>query len=463
MIQGDANSLVAQVQSNSVSAMNLAIIVSSSIVGAVLLTSAIAFCIFRHRRNHRRRRERERVRDSPRSDSDRMDEKMAYEKPIAVQGVPPDATPSDARFNPFSGGTYPMDKLRLPGSPPPFTDRKDASGAVGLATSDYSDLEKRKSAANAAASQGQGNAPDVFGVGAQSFRLQKPPDVQRAETVRIIRVSSKKQMRKDERPIALSTPPVPTRRRPPLSKEILSPAANQPSPASLGQPTPAPPATQQPLRPPPPVYAAMQPPPTPPPAQPLPTPPPTVAPRHMSQTVRYSVASSLADEEAGGQPPLSSPKRTTTTGTIPRSTSRGGSEPEGDLAAVPARGPSLKSALGNQGMGPQSRPTSRGRSASTSRKRGGETSRSRDREDGEARRPTLPTSTIPPAELPAMPAVPAVPETSSQPRTPKSGPAFATFPTIRPSPPNPPRPSSSKRMTMRPGVGTAGPEAGARS
>lgn len=450
LIQGDANSLVAQVQSNSVSAMNLAIIVSASIVGAVLLTSAIAFCIFRYRRRHRRRRERERERESPRSDSARMGERMGYEKPIAVQGVPPEATPSGARFNPFSGGTYPMDKLKLPGSPPPFADEKDASGAVGLATSDYSDLEKRRSAAKAAESQRQVNAPDVFGVGAQSFRLQKPPDVQRAETVRIIRVSSKKQMRKDERPITLSTPPVPTRRRPPLNKEVLSPAASDAPPAGLGQPTQAPPAPEA-LQPPPPVYA-MQPPPTPPPSQPLPTPPPMVAPRHMSQSVRYSVASSLADGEPSERPPSSSPKRMTMTTTAmmdappPRAASRDGNESE--PSAVPARGPSLKSALASQGMGPQSRPTSRGRSASTSRKRGGDRSRSRSRSrsrvdgGGEARRPPLPTA---------------------QPRTPKAGPAFATFPTIRPTPPNAPRPSSSKRMTMRPGVGTAGPDTGARS
>lgn len=185
--QGDANNLVAQVQSNSISAQNLAIIVAVSVVGSVIVTAIVAFLIIRCRRRGRRNRE------APPSSS-RMgltDEKSAaYDdgRPIAVLGVPPSAGP-------------PSDKLKLPGFTP-FTAKKEAFGNVGLATSDYEGGQVRTQTAN---------KPDVYGVGSESFRLQKPPSVGRAETVRIIRVSSRKkdEQQKQQQSEAENEPPSP--------------------------------------------------------------------------------------------------------------------------------------------------------------------------------------------------------------------------------------------------------------
>ncbi|KAK8078160.1 hypothetical protein PG996_004330 [Apiospora saccharicola] len=149
--QGDANNLVAQVQSNSISAQNLAIIVTVSVVGSVIVTAIIAFLIIRCRRRGRKNREA----PLPSSRMGLVDEKSAG------------------------------DNLKLPGFTP-FTAKKEAFNNVGLATSDSDGGQIRTQTAN---------KPDVYGVGSESFRLQKPPSVGRAETVRIIRVNSRK---KDE-------------------------------------------------------------------------------------------------------------------------------------------------------------------------------------------------------------------------------------------------------------------------
>ncbi|KAK8025132.1 hypothetical protein PG990_002955 [Apiospora arundinis] len=194
-IRGDANNLVAQVQSNSISAQNLAIIVSVSVVGSVIVTAIIAFFVMRCRRKGRKNRE------AAQGNMSLADEKtLPYDdsKPIAVQGIPPTAEPtSDARFDPKTGGTYPMDKLKLPGFSP-FTAKKEAFSNVGMATSDYGEGKIRKQTIK--------NDPDVYGVSSQSFRLQKPPSVSRAETVRIIRVNSRKK-EEQEQPKAEDKPP----------------------------------------------------------------------------------------------------------------------------------------------------------------------------------------------------------------------------------------------------------------
>ncbi|KAK7978285.1 hypothetical protein PG988_005775 [Apiospora saccharicola] len=166
-VRGDANNLVAQVQSNSISAQNLAIIVTVSVVGSVIVTAIIAFLIIRCRRRGRKNREA----PLPSSRMGLVDEKSAGyddERPVAVQGRRP-----------------PSDNLKLPGFTP-FTAKKEAFNNVGLATSDSDGGQIWTQTAN---------KPDVYGVGSESFRLQKPPSVGRAETVRIIRVNSRK---KDE-------------------------------------------------------------------------------------------------------------------------------------------------------------------------------------------------------------------------------------------------------------------------
>ncbi|KAI0837306.1 hypothetical protein F5Y06DRAFT_86395 [Hypoxylon sp. FL0890] len=176
-IRGDANSIVTQVQSNSVSATNVAIIVTASVVGTAILTGIASCLIVRCRR--KKRRDREGLATAITTNS----EKQSYDKPIAVRGTLGSSSP---RFTPFGGGTgYPMDKFKLPDlTLSPFLRKKTNGGSpsvsdIGFARTIYSPRDAEASAND-----------DVYGVSPTSFRLQKDNSVRSATSVRLIRVGS---------------------------------------------------------------------------------------------------------------------------------------------------------------------------------------------------------------------------------------------------------------------------------
>ncbi|OTB13489.1 hypothetical protein K445DRAFT_24661 [Daldinia sp. EC12] len=227
--KGDTNSAVSQVQSNSVSGTNIAIIVTVSVVGTAILTAIASYFIVRYRRKKRRRRE---VLATAASYNESQ-----YEKPIAVRG-----TPGTPRFTPFGGGTgYPMDKFKLPDlSLSPFLRKKTNEGSpseIGFAQSVYSNNDGKVSVNG-----------DVYGVSPASFRLQKDNSIKSATSVRLIRVGSNnnkgKEKVKEEDQRALLSPilspasslprETPTARRAPVVAST-PPQSQPPSPAS---PTP---------------------------------------------------------------------------------------------------------------------------------------------------------------------------------------------------------------------------------
>ncbi|KAI1418253.1 hypothetical protein F5Y13DRAFT_37871 [Hypoxylon sp. FL1857] len=204
-IRGDASSIVTQVQSNSVSGTNVAIIVTAAVVGTAILTAVASCFIVRYRR--KRRRDREGLVTAINTNN----EKQSYDKPVAVRGTLGSPSP---RFTPFGGGTgYPMDKFKLPDlTLSPFL-RKKTNGAspsvsdIGFARSSYSPRYGEASSSN-----------DVYGVSPTSFRLQKDNSVKSATSVRLIRVGSGgktkgKTTEEDQKallsPIASSPPPLP--------------------------------------------------------------------------------------------------------------------------------------------------------------------------------------------------------------------------------------------------------------
>ncbi|KAK8086343.1 hypothetical protein PG994_001317 [Apiospora phragmitis] len=426
--QGDATNLVAQVQSNSVSAQNLAIIVSVSVVGSVIVTAIIAFLVMRCRRRGRSNRE------APQGSMDMADEKSdPYDdgKPIAVQGVPPSAVPpSGARFNPKMGGTYPMDKLKLPGFSP-FTAKKEAFSNVGLATSDYSDGRTPTQTAN--------NNPDVYGVSSESFRLQKPPAISRAETVRIIRVNSRKKEEQEQQKVVDEPPaPAPIQRKPAPSPqqwpELPSPAPKSPLPPTPRQRQQQKQQEDEELAPPPSRsasgarYSVITP----------KTPEfrsgagddngPGWRPPSTRRSTRASIVSAAArfkfrdssDMESDAELPTVPPPVVTTTAAATNSSGNGGGD-DGEVVRPPKGGVSMMSMMSSQGMGPAVRPGG-------SPERPGAPAIPTLRKSSEVldREPMIP-SLLPPPIINPNPVAP----------TARTGPSFATFPTVRKQGPPP--------------------------
>ncbi|KAK7920349.1 hypothetical protein PG985_008371 [Apiospora marii] len=435
-VRGDANNLVAQVQSNSISAQNLAIIVTVSVVGSVIATTIIAFLVMRCRRKGRKN-----VEAPPGSSMGLADEKSAaYDdgRPIAVLGVPPSAGP-------------PSDTLKLPGFTP-FTAKKEAFGNVGLASSDYSGGQIRTQTAS---------KPDVYGVGSESFRLQKPPNVGRAETVRIIRVNSRKkdeeekqqekqqQQQQQQRPKvedeAPAPAPAPTQAPAPIQRKPAPPSQQWPEPPSPAPTSPLPPTPQQ-------RQQLLE------PAPPLPIRSPArPAPARSASGARYSVVTPKTPEFRTGAGDNNGPgyfppstrrsKRATivsaaagfkfrdstdmvsdadlprvppevpelTTSPAPINSNNGGNDVE-EAAARPSKaGVSMMSMMSSQGMGPSARPGG-------SPERPGAPAIPTLRKSSEVldREPTIP-SLLPPPIINPAPVAPAV----------RKGPSFATFPTAR--------------------------------
>lgn len=186
--QSDANNFTDQVQRNAISTTNLAIIVATSVSGAVILTSIIV-CVFLR---YRRKRREARGRGSP-----TLDEK-GYDKPIAVRG-----SVRGSRFNPFNGGNYPLDKLKLP-SFNTRSARKDEPLNFGFALSDYSDLKEKPTI------DGESQERVIVENSASTFRLQRPPSVKSVEAIRVIRVNSRKEKEQPFSMPGLEIQPAPT-------------------------------------------------------------------------------------------------------------------------------------------------------------------------------------------------------------------------------------------------------------
>jgi hypothetical protein len=163
-----------------------------------------------------------------------------YDKPVAVRGSPGGVATS--KFNPWAGGTYAMDRLRLPGFTPRVAKKPEPLN-FGFATSDYSDV--KNNATGDASYQNKSVPQDAKAASPTAFRLQKPPSVKKAETVRLIRVNSTKSDNSDPEP-AMQNPSEPQTKTVQTISEPPKPAA-QPRPQAKPQPNTQP-ETQQPRR-----------------------------------------------------------------------------------------------------------------------------------------------------------------------------------------------------------------------
>ncbi|KAI0885305.1 uncharacterized protein GGS22DRAFT_163401 [Annulohypoxylon maeteangense] len=232
-IRGDANSIVTQVQSNSVSGTNVAVIVTVSVVGTAILTAIASYFVVRCLR--KKRRNRDPLAGGMNSNNEKQQYDTSYEKPIAVRGTV--ASPSP-RFTPFGGGTgYPMDKFKLPElGLSPFLRKKtnEASPSlsdIGFARSNYS---PRDSSRDVVAGPSNSSNSDVYGVSPTSFRLQKENSIKSATSVRLIRVGSNKGKAQEEDETALlspmNSPP------PPLPAQVLAAPAPTRVPVAVAVP-----------------------------------------------------------------------------------------------------------------------------------------------------------------------------------------------------------------------------------
>ncbi|KAI8949543.1 hypothetical protein F4801DRAFT_400876 [Xylaria longipes] len=161
-VSGDANSSVGQARSSSVSASTLAIIITVSIVGTAILSTA-STCLFLWYRRKKR---------STRGEKALASNERTYEEPDAVRGSP---SPRFPRFRST------LDDFKLPRLSPLVRSKKaqvEARDNSGSAASGYSDQEE--------------NASDIDGAQPSIFRLQKDNGVSSATTVRLIRVGSEK-------------------------------------------------------------------------------------------------------------------------------------------------------------------------------------------------------------------------------------------------------------------------------
>ncbi|KAI1210312.1 uncharacterized protein F4807DRAFT_60104 [Annulohypoxylon truncatum] len=240
-IRGDANSIVSQVQSNSVSGTNVAIIVTASVVGTAILTAIASYFVARYRR--KKRRSGEPLVRAINPNNEKQQYGTPYEKPVAVRGSI--ASPS-LRFTPFGGGTgYPMDKFKLPDlGLSPFLKKKtnEASPSfsdIGFARSNYSPRDGSRDGAFAGPSNSSND--DVYGVSPTSFRLQKENSVKSATSVRLIRVGSNKGKANEEdekallSPLASPPPPLPAQVS---TAPVASVLARVPVPVAVTVPVP---------------------------------------------------------------------------------------------------------------------------------------------------------------------------------------------------------------------------------
>ncbi|RYP55795.1 hypothetical protein DL771_012386 [Monosporascus sp. 5C6A] len=189
----------------SISGTTVAIIVVATIIGSASISALATYFFMRHRRK----------RQTPIQESNPKD---VDEIPAAARD-----TPGSPRFTPWAGGTYPMDRMKLPDISS-FTEAKRTSEAptntIGLATS-----------TNGSPVQG-GNNGDVYGVSPASFRLQKPNNIERATSVRLIRVGSNKAKnnKTNEDGKAFTEEPIPA-----IPASVSPPPAEPPPETSQGR------------------------------------------------------------------------------------------------------------------------------------------------------------------------------------------------------------------------------------
>ncbi|KAI0541654.1 hypothetical protein GGR58DRAFT_410539 [Xylaria digitata] len=168
---GSTNPPVNQTQSNSVSASNVAIITTVSVVGTAILSTVASCFVLRYRR----------ARKSARGGEAQEGNNDKSEKLVAVRGSP------SPRFPRFGGSSRsPINEFRLPSLSPMVQSKKaqrEVQDNIGSATSDYSDRENKDS---------RQSASDVDRNQSSSFRFQKNNGVSSATTVRLIRVNSEK-------------------------------------------------------------------------------------------------------------------------------------------------------------------------------------------------------------------------------------------------------------------------------
>ncbi|KAI0156615.1 hypothetical protein GGR57DRAFT_86178 [Xylariaceae sp. FL1272] len=176
---GNADPLMQQVRSSSISGTNVAIIVTVSVVGTAILSTTSSCLFLRYRRKRKQAQEEDEL----------ANEKRSYAKPIAVRGsLTKSPSPRFPRL-----GVNAMDTFKLPKLSPLVSTKKTQSpepNKIGFATSDYSDLKETLAPAQSA------NEPsnDIF-VGNKSssgFRMQKNNGLNHATSVRLIRVGSDK-------------------------------------------------------------------------------------------------------------------------------------------------------------------------------------------------------------------------------------------------------------------------------
>ncbi|KAI1269903.1 hypothetical protein F5Y18DRAFT_112988 [Xylariaceae sp. FL1019] len=179
---GDASntdSLMQQVRPNSISGTNVAIIVTVSVVGTAILSTASSYLFLRYRRKITQAREEVAL----------ADEKRSHAKTIAVRGsLTRSPSPLFKKL-----GVNPMDNFKLPKLSPLTSAKKNQSpGAnkIGFATSDYSDL--KETFAPAQNSSKPTSDINVGNIPSSGFRLQKNNGLSHATSVRLIRVGSDK-------------------------------------------------------------------------------------------------------------------------------------------------------------------------------------------------------------------------------------------------------------------------------
>ncbi|KAI1275766.1 hypothetical protein F5Y07DRAFT_164522 [Xylaria sp. FL0933] len=171
-VTGGTNPQMNQTSSNSVSATNVAIITTVSIVGTAIL-STVSSCLFLR---YRRRKKLSRTEEALAGNGKK------YEKPIAVRGS------LSPRFPRFGGSSRsPINEFRLPSLSPLKQSKKaqrEARNNVASAVSDYEDQGERRSAMR--------SPKDANDIQRPNFRLQKDDGISSATTVRLIRVGSEK-------------------------------------------------------------------------------------------------------------------------------------------------------------------------------------------------------------------------------------------------------------------------------
>ncbi|RYP07899.1 hypothetical protein DL764_002265 [Monosporascus ibericus] len=161
----DEASSAGQSIAGSISGTTVAIIVVATIIGSAIISALATYFFMRHRRN----------RQAPLQESNPKD---VDQRPSTSR-----STPGTPRFTPWGGGTYPMDRMKLPDISSLMEAKRTSEGStnnIGFAAN-----------SNDSGSQG-GNNGDVYGVSPASFRLQKPNNIERATSVRLIRVGSGK-------------------------------------------------------------------------------------------------------------------------------------------------------------------------------------------------------------------------------------------------------------------------------